>query len=231
MDQALKNKQLPKYKQVVATKGPAVGKITGINHLVLFTHDMNECVRFYRDLLGMKIVRTQPRFSSNALSLQASARISKGTLRNEAAVDLSATQVFFEIGNGDLISFYEVKEVDKKPNASIVSFLWPPAPTKAPEHPQKLDHLAFNVATRADLVWYREHLLAHGVAVSDIVERSGTDSKYRFVISIYFSDPSNNPLEIATFAYEDPAWKGYDYSEWFRDQDPAPAVLDPAPLP
>ena len=219
--------QTPRHKKIVATKGPAVGKITGINHLVLFTHDMNECVKFYRDLLGLKVVRTQPRFSSNALSLQKSARISKGSLTGETSVNFSATQVFFELGNGDIISFYEVAEVARRPSASIVSFLWPPAATKAPEIPEKLDHIALNVRSREDLIWFREHLIAHGVDVSDIVERSNADSKYRFVLSIYFSDPSNNPLEIATFDFADPAWEGYDYSEWYRDEDPAPALLDP----
>jgi len=221
---------VPRHRQIVATKGPAVGKITGINHLVLFIPDMDEGVRFYRDLLGLKVVRTQPLFSTNALSLRETALMSTGTLREESAVDFSVRQVFFEMGNGELFSLYETATVDRKPDASVVSFLWPTNENKAPLHPQKLDHLAFNVETRADLEWFRQHLQAHGVAVSDLIERRGKDASHRFLLSIYFSDPGNNPLEIATFDRGDPGWKGYDYSEWFRDENPTPALLDTKPI-
>lgn len=216
---------VPRRKQVVTNKGPAVGKITGINHMVLYTHDMDECVRFYRDLLGMKVVRTVGWFENNAASLNKAAHMSSGPTTGDGGVKVRARQVFFQIGNGDLVSFYEVRNLDRSPNASIVSFLWPKSGAQPPQHLQKLDHLAFNVKSRADLLWMREHLLANGVTVSDPVERSNADIRNRFVISIYFSDPSNNPLEIATLDLDDPGWEGYDYSEWFRDEDPAPSLL------
>jgi hypothetical protein len=174
----------------------------------------------------MKVVRTVGWFENNAASLNKAAHMSAGPRTGDAGVKVRARQVFFEIGNGDLVSFYEVRELDRKPNASIVSFLWPKSGAQAPQHPQKLDHLAFNVRSRTDLLWMREHLMANGVRVSDLVERTTADIKNRFVISIYFSDPSNNPLEIATLDLGDPGWQGYDYSEWFRDEDPAPALLE-----
>ncbi|MBM3345059.1 MAG: VOC family protein [Betaproteobacteria bacterium] len=216
---------LPRRKQIVTTKGPAVGRITGINHMVLYTHDMDECVRFYRDLLGMKVVRTVGWFENNAASLNKAAKMSAGPTTGDGGVKVRARQVFFQIGNGDLVSFYEVRELDRKPNASIVSFLWPKTGAQPPRHLQKLDHLAFNVRSRADLQFMREHLIANGVTVSEPVERSTAEIKNRFVISIYFSDPSNNPLEIATLDLDDPVWEDYDYSEWFRDEDPAPSLL------
>ena len=50
--------------------------------------------------------------------------------------------------------------------------------------------------------------------------------KYVFLTSIYFSDPSNNPLEIATLDLADPAWKDYDFTEWLQDDELYPALID-----
>lgn len=227
MSEVTGNNELPRRKRIVTTKGPAVGKITGINHMVLYTHDMDECVRFYRDLLGMKVVRTVGWFENNPASLNQATPMTQGPKQGaaqDAGVKVRARQVFFQTGNGELVSFYEVRELDRQPNASIVSFLWPQSGAQPPRHPQKLDHLAFNVNSKAELLWFREHLLANGVRVSDVVERTPNTNNL-FVISIYFSDPSNNPLEIATLDLEDRAWRGYDYTEWFRDDDPAPSLL------
>jgi len=214
------------HQDVVQTRGPATGRITGINHLVLFVRDLDEAVRFYRDVLGLKVVRTQPRFATNASSVQSTALMTSGELNSPALVDYSVRQVFFEMGNGELFSIYEVEDAQPMPDASIVSFLWPPQNNRAPETPGKLDHLAFNVETRADLGWFRDHLTREGVACSDIIERKGQDGGHRFLTSIYFFDPSGNPLEMATLDSRDPGWEGYDFRTWFRDTDPVPALVD-----
>jgi catechol 2,3-dioxygenase-like lactoylglutathione lyase family enzyme len=224
----------PRHQQILTTSGPAVGKITGINHLVLFARDLNVSVRFYRDILGLKVVRTQPRFSTNADSLRISAHHQSGPTMQKAdprqaerAVEISVQQVFFEMGNGELFSLYQAEEVPEKPDAPINSFLWPYVESSPPRHPQKLDHLAFNVETLAEVEWFRTHLIANGTACSDVINRKGSDPKQLFLSSIYFSDPSNNPLEISTFDKGDPAWKGYDFTNWFRDTNPTDALIDP----
>jgi len=145
---------------------------------------------------------------------------------------MQVRQVFFEMGNGELFSLYESPEVVKKPAAPISSVLWPssgPERWTQPREPQKLDHLSFDVTTHADLVWFRQHLLSNGVEVSEVSERRGADGAHRFISSIYFSDPSNNPLEIATFDAPNAAWQSYDFSNWFFDENPVPALLDSAP--
>jgi catechol 2,3-dioxygenase-like lactoylglutathione lyase family enzyme len=215
------------HQQVLQTRGPAVGRISGINHLVLFVGDLDRAVTFYRDVLGLRIVRTQPRFSTNALSLQGQALMSSGHLGDGSLVDFSVRQVFFQMGNGEIFSVYEVDGIEPEPDASVVSFLWPEVRAKPPTRPAKLDHLSFNVETRDDIVWFREHLLREGVACSELVERRGSDDSHRFLTSIYFSDPSNNPLEIATFDWGDPGWEGYQFDSWFRDPEPVPALLEP----
>jgi catechol-2,3-dioxygenase len=142
---------------------------------------------------------------------------------------MSVRQVFFEMGDGKLFSLYESPTVATRPAAPISSFLWPSAGPERwtqPREPQKLDHLSFDVPTQADLVWFRGHLASHGVEVSEVSERRGADGAHRFISSIYFSDPSGNPLEIATFDAPNAAWQTYDFSNWFFDEHPVPALLD-----
>ncbi|WP_368692802.1 VOC family protein [Paraburkholderia sp. EG287B] len=225
---------LPRHRRILQESGPAAGRISGINHLVMFARDMNEAVRFYRDVLGMRVVRTQ-RFETTAKGLRSAAHHSSGAAAHEApdsspiAVDITVRQVFFEMGNGELFSLYEAPTVTERPPAPVSSVLWPAASKSQwsrPVEPQKLDHLAFDVRSHADVVWFREHLLSQGVAVSEVSERKGANNTHRFISSIYFSDPSGNPLEISSFNAEDVAWQSYDFSDWFVDEDPVPALLD-----
>jgi catechol 2,3-dioxygenase-like lactoylglutathione lyase family enzyme len=173
---------------------------------------MDAAVTFYRDLLGLRVVRTNPsRLLENGIEL--------------------GCQYFFALGNEELFSFYEVKDA-ALPNESIIPGLWPEPgqPLPGPVPPSKLDHLAFDVPTRADLVWFREYLDRNGVTVSEVVERKTGPSHptgTKFVTSIYFFDPDGNAVEIATLDRDDPEWQGYDYTEWFTDDDPAPSLLRP----
>ncbi|MFI5611693.1 VOC family protein [Amycolatopsis sp. NPDC051903] len=224
----------PRHQRVVQERGPATGRISGINHLVLFTRDMNEGVRFYRDILGLRVVRSV-RFTTSADGLRSAAHHSSGAAVDSTsepsaiAVTMTVRQVFFEMGNGELFSLYEAPSVAEKPAAPVSSVLWPSVVSELcsrPDEPQKLDHLSFDVATHDDVVWFREHLRAHGVDVSEISERRGVDNTHRFISSFYFFDPSGNPLEIATFEAADGAWRSYDFADWFMDEDPVPALLD-----
>jgi hypothetical protein len=92
-----------------------------------------------------------------------------------------------------------------------------------------LDHLSFDVRSHAEVIWFREHLLSQGVPVSEVSERRGVNNTHRFISSIYFSDPSGNPLEISSFDSSDPAWQSYDFSDWFIDENPVSALLDGTP--
>ena len=225
--------ELPLHRRVLQESGPATGRICGINHLVLFVQDMNEGVRFYRNVLGLRVVRTV-RFTTTAEGLRSAAKHSSGLAVQQSdpssvAVKMAVRQVFFEMGNGLLFSLYEAPGVASRPAAPVSSVLWPSAAAEKwsqPTVPQKLDHLSFDVPTQADIVWFREHLLSQGVAVSEVSERRGANNTHRFISSIYFSDPSGNPLEISSFNAGDAGWPSYDFSTWFMDEDPVPALLD-----
>src|SRR5215510_9550730 len=96
----------PRHRRILQESGPAAGRISGINHLVLFARDMNEGVRFYRDLLGLRVVRTQ-RFTTTGEGLRAAAHHSSGSAVaasadvSAIAVTIKVRQVFFEMGNGE----------------------------------------------------------------------------------------------------------------------------------
>jgi catechol 2,3-dioxygenase-like lactoylglutathione lyase family enzyme len=64
-------------------------KFTGINHLAFATKDMESTIRFWRDLLGMRLV----------------GGIGKGKLR----------QYFFDLSDRDMIAFFEWPDVEKNP--------------------------------------------------------------------------------------------------------------------
>ncbi len=64
-------------------------KFTGLNHLALVTGDMDKTIRFWRDLLGMRLVLT----------------MGKPGYR----------QYFFEISKNDLISFFEWPGIEPTP--------------------------------------------------------------------------------------------------------------------
>lgn len=64
-------------------------KYTGINHLAMATRDMDGTIRFWRDLLGMRLV----------------AGLGKPGYRH----------YFFEISEHDMIAFFEWPDVDKAP--------------------------------------------------------------------------------------------------------------------
>jgi catechol 2,3-dioxygenase-like lactoylglutathione lyase family enzyme len=192
--------ELAPHQQIVASTGPAAGKITGFNHLVMLCTDLDRSTRFYRDLLGMKVVRTQPDW------------------REEYE-----RQYFFELGNGELFALYQTSRM-VEPERPLVDSLWPDG-GRPSQRPQKLDHLAFNVASMDDLRWFQERLEAHGVPVSKVWV-----SDHGFLAGrIYFCDPDGNPLEIATFDEADPKWGDFDNRVWLREEHPVPALFEESP--
>lgn len=228
---------LPRQKRILQEAGAATGRIMGINHLVLFVDDMNAGVHFYRDIMGLRVVRTQ-RFVTDPESMRtaihhSSGGAATGGAQADISVALDVRQVFFEMGNdGYLFSIYEAPGTAERPDAPIASLLWPEENKRRwsrPDTPQKLDHLAFDVPTHADVHWFRQHFLDHGIPCSDVSERRGANNSHKFISSIYFADPAGNPLEISSMEATDPDWKGYDFSTWFIDKDPVDALVDPGP--
>lgn len=185
--------------ELVRVAGPAAGRITGFNHVVLVCREMERSVRFYRDLLGLEVARTAPE--------------RRGYER----------QYFFRLGNGEFFSLYQMSTSAERPQPPIVNGVYPGSDGTPPERPEKMDHLAFNVDTMETLLWFQSHLRAHGVEVSDV--KGGPVGADFIPGRIYFYDPDRNPLEIATLALDDPRWADFDPDAWFEDDPPVPSML------
>ncbi len=186
-----------------------MASITGFNHVVLVTNDMDKTVRFYRDVLGLKVkatvgVTTRP----------------PGLIGRRSG-DAWKRLYFFELGNGDTLAFVEFPGKDTRSDASYFQGVWPQGGRRV-RAPRKMDHLALNVDTRKDLAAFQTRLREHGFQVSEIQELGGSP----FVKSIYCYDPNGIPLEISTFDVRDPAGRDRPEKAWFADPEPVPALRD-----
>lgn len=187
--------------EIVTSKGPAAGRLVGVNHLQFIVNDINESVRFYRDILGLCVIRTKSDYPAPGRGYR--------ILHN----------VFFDLGNSEYLSLIQIDEssAGQQAEPSVSSdWLWPDNSARHVK-PAKMDHLAFNVPTHDDMTWFHEHLMQSGVKVSPIVFRP----EESWVESMYFYDPNGIPLEIATLDLDSPRWDGFDAGVWFWDREMA----------
>ena len=158
-----------------------LGAITGVNHLVLVCKDMDETVKFYCGILGLKIRTTLDPQTTPTPGQRG------GFARG------SGRFYWLELGNGDIVALLEDRQHDTTPDPSFAAPLWP-VPRPIPPVARKMDHLALNVDTLEDLKALRQKLLDARWPVSSI------DYRPNLVHSIYFYDPNGMPLEAATWA-------------------------------
>jgi catechol 2,3-dioxygenase-like lactoylglutathione lyase family enzyme len=154
--------------------------IRGVNHLALVSSDMARTVAFYRDVLGMPLIKT--------LDLPGG----------------SGQHFFFDIGNGDSIAFFWFPDAPVA-HPGIASPTGLPGGGKgssASAH-GSMHHIAFNVPVDK-FEEYCERLKAKGVAVSDIFNHDSSDDQCSdtvtddvYVRSAYFYDPDGALLEFA----------------------------------
>ena len=156
----------------------AIFQLRGVNNLALVCKDMERTVRFYRDVLGMPLVKT---------------------------IDLpdgGGQHFFFDIGNGDCLAFFWFPGApEAQPGISSPKSL-PGKGSLVTAH-GSMNHVAFNVPDdKFDA--YCETLRARGVELSPVLNHD--DSRYQvsrevtdrvFVRSVYFFDPDGVCLEFA----------------------------------
>ncbi|MCZ4492493.1 MAG: hypothetical protein QOH30_4119 [Baekduia sp.] len=194
----------------ITTRGPAVGKITGVNHLMMVCRDFERSLHFYRDLLGFRLLT-----HTHGRAADPADRTSK------FAYDSIA---FFRVTDNVVFGLYELRHAAEQAHASTTLEIWPEADRHhLPPTPFGLDHLSFNVPTWADVVWFHGHLEANGVAVSPLFDFTDGSAGRMFdenwpvfptepgatplfrdpsdqVLSgsVYFYDPDGNALEVST---------------------------------
>ena len=155
-------------------------ELRGVNHIALVTSDMARTVRFYRDVLGMPLVK---------------------------AIDLPhgmGQHFFFDIGNGDCLAFFWFPHAPKAvPGVSNAGAL-PGVGDIASAH-ASMNHLAFNVPLDR-FEEYRQKLIDAGVEVSMVMDHDESPDQVAsvfhpgvYVRSFYFFDPDGVMLEFASW--------------------------------
>jgi len=167
-------------------------EIRGVNHLALVCKDMARTVAFYRDVLGMPLVKT---------------------------IDLPGGRgqhFFFDIGNGDSLAFFWFPEAPAASRGVSSPAALPTQGSFISAH-GSMNHIAFDVPAEKFDEYY-ERLQAKGIAVTPQLNHDDSPTQSTkdlhagvFVRSVYFFDPDGVCLEFA-------AWtKGFDASDVAHD--------------
>ncbi|MCC2602496.1 VOC family protein [Sphingopyxis yananensis] len=155
----------------------------GVNHLALVCKDMAKTVEFYRDILGMPLIKT---------------------------LDLPGDRgqhFFFDVGNGDSLAFFWFKDAPKAvPGISAPEAL--PGEGNFMSAHGSMNHIAFNInADKFDV--YCQRLVDKGIKVSAVLNHDDSETQVTaelhdgvFVRSIYFFDPDGVCLELAAWTKE-----------------------------
>jgi catechol 2,3-dioxygenase-like lactoylglutathione lyase family enzyme len=152
----------------------------GVNHLALVCQDMARTVAFYRDVLGMPLIKT---------------------------IDLPGGRgqhFFFDIGNGDSLAFFWFPTAPvAAPGISAPANL--PTRGSIDSAHGSMNHIAFNVPAEKFDEYY-DRLKGKGVDVTRIfnhddspTQSSDTVTDGVFVRSVYFFDPDGVCLEFAAW--------------------------------
>lgn len=153
-------------------------RTNGVNHLALVCRDMGETVKFYRDILGMPLIKT-------------------------VALPDGGQHFFFDCGGGSSLAFFWWPEVPKAAPgiASVAKF-----PQDSKTAIGSMNHVAFDVSEE-NLELYMTQLKAAGVEVLPVVVNHddsplGVSAELHpgvFVRSVYFTDPNGIMLEFAAW--------------------------------
>lgn len=155
----------------------------GINHLALVCSDMERTVHFYRDILGMPLLKT---------------------------IDLPESMgqhFFFDAGNGDCIAFFWFPD---NPEAvpGVTNAESCPGAGEWGSAISSMNHVAFTVPLEK-FDEYRKILKGKGVAVGPVLNHDESPSQVAptmrpgvYVRSFYFQDPDGILLEFASWTRE-----------------------------
>jgi catechol 2,3-dioxygenase-like lactoylglutathione lyase family enzyme len=152
--------------------------IRGVNHVALVCKDMARTVAFYRDVLGMPLIKT---------------------------IDLPhglGQHFFFDIGNGDSLAFFWFPDAPAAHPGVASPQALPTQGSMITAH-GSMNHIAFNVpADMFDV--YCGRLVEKGVKLSPVLNHDDSPMQVSaevtdgvFVRSVYFFDPDGVCLEFA----------------------------------
>lgn len=156
----------------------------GVNHVALVCRDMAKTVEFYRDILGMPLVKT--------LDLP----------RN------MGQHFFFDVGNGDCVAFFWFRDAPQAAPGVAAPAALPTSGSSFITAHGSMNHLAINVAAEK-FEEYHDRLVAKGVEVTRILNHDHSEMQVAdtvtddvYVRSMYFFDPNGVCLEFAAWTRE-----------------------------
>jgi len=180
----------------------------GIHHLAICTGDIKAQIEFFHEVLGMELV---------ALYWMHGVQ--------------GAWHAFLRLNDHSYCAFVQTPEVAKIERRLGVTHAGSGA---NPVAGGAMQHVAFNVASEAELLAMRDRIRSHGIAVIGPIHHG-------MCKSIYFAGPEDLALEIATSeraidrrAWIDPevvALAGISPEEIERYRRPAPYAPPPTPVP
>jgi catechol 2,3-dioxygenase-like lactoylglutathione lyase family enzyme len=151
----------------------------GINHLALVCKDMAKTVEFYRDILGMPLIKTLE-------------------LPNNGG-----QHFFFDCGNGNSIAFFWFPNAPEAQPGVVQAKHGGGVSAHG-----SMNHVAIDV-DGGELLKYRQKLIDKGIDVTDVKNHGDTTHSMgedtdptTFVRSIYFHDPDGIRLELAAWTRE-----------------------------
>lgn len=157
--------------------------IRGVNHLALVCKDMAKTVEFYRDVLGMPLVKT---------------------------LDLPGGRgqhFFFDIGNGDSLAFFWFPNSPAAAPGISAPAQLPGGGDISSAH-GSMNHIAFNIAPEK-FDEYVDKLRAKGIKLGPVLNHDNSPTQVSaevtddvFVRSVYFWDPDGVMLEFAAWTHK-----------------------------
>ncbi|MDX2170899.1 MAG: VOC family protein, partial [Deltaproteobacteria bacterium] len=157
---------------------------TGFHHLAFMAGDIKKHIAFFSEVMGCPLVAL---FDMHGVP--------------------GGLHAFLRLNDHCFFSIVQMPDVDKIPIELGHTHSGSGA---LPSAPGTLQHLAFNVDSRAALLAMRDRIRSHGVNVVGPIDHS-------MCVSIYFAGPDQMTLEVATSAVP------VDPKQWID-----PAVLEKA---
>jgi glyoxylase I family protein len=131
---------------------------SALNHVAYPTTNTAETVRFYTEVMGFRL-----------------AHAVRSDFDPESGNPRPFLHTFFEMGSGEIIAFFDIAELDAKPQDDL---------------PRWVRHLALSVDSKDAIASWKAYLKGKGIEVTGPIDHDGV------WLSIYFGDPNGVTLEL-----------------------------------
>lgn len=136
-----------------------------IHHVAITPKNFETSHKFYTEVMGFRLVKIVKR--------QAMGGEKEGWTKH----------VFYDTGDGSMFILWDLHLTKFTPSDD-----WDPGISTGLGMPWWINHIAFGVDTLEELEERKQHLLAKGCKVSEVV--------HEFITSIYTADPDGNMVEF-----------------------------------